>query len=392
MHIEDNIFERDEARASTRFPRLHKSMLVATAVSLCFAQSVLAQTPDSQAGDSNKSWTVTTDSKGENVSPTRTLQSHTRSGNRTVDVQSLQVLATDGSFQPFQDIETETVQVNATTVQTTTRTFARDASGAKSLFQITKEEKQTLTGGNSKVVRTTSNPDINGNLQLVQREVQETLKTGPDSEETKTTVMLPDISGVMAPVMQMHERQKRNGNMVEIQNTTLLPDGAGKWQVGEIRKSTNKAEGTNRSTDERVSRTDFEGNLAEVTRTVRNESADVSGEKRKSEETYSIDVPGAARDSSLHMVQRMTTTQHTNSGNHQTIQVTEQPNFGASGAGLQVTAITTDTVSLGPSGAQATQTIQVPNGDGSLGVIFLDMTKSNNANAIEVQIAPSKPR
>src|SRR5277367_6266808 len=87
------------------------------------------------------------------------------------------------------------------------------------------------------VVRTTSNPDANGKLQLSRREVQETRKSGPDSEETKTTVLL-NINGELAPAMQMQERQKRSGEMVSIQKTTLLSDGAGGWQVGEIRQAT----------------------------------------------------------------------------------------------------------------------------------------------------------
>jgi hypothetical protein len=314
------------------------------------------------------------------------------SGNRTVDVQSLQVRGIDGSFQPFQDVETETVQVNATTTRVSTRTFVRDANGAKTLSQVTEEDRQTLPGGNSNVVRTTSTPGTNGNLQLVEREVQNTTKTGPDSQETRTTVMLPDISGAMAPSMQTQERQKRNGNTVEIQKTTTLPDGAGSWRVIETRASTIKEDGTNRSTDERVSRPDAEGKLTEVTRTVRNESGNASGEKRKSEETYSVDVPGVSSDGSLHMVQRVTTTQHTTSAGQQTSRVEEQHDLDATSGGLRMTAVTTDKVSLGGAEAKAIQTVQVPDGAGNLNVIFVDMTKANNANAIEVQIGPSKPK
>src|SRR5579864_8925028 len=365
--------------------------LLATAAYICISGAALAQTPDSQASDS-KSWTTASDSTGDSANPTRSSQSHTVSGNRTVDVQSLQVRGIDGSFRPFEDIETETVQVNATTTRVSTRTFVRDADGAKTLSQVTEEDRQTLPGGNSNVVRTISTPGTNGNLQLVEREVQDTTKTGPDSQETKTTVMLPDISGAMAPSMQTQERQKRNGDTVEIQKTTTLPDGAGSWRVIEIRQSTVMEDGTNRSTDERVSRPDVEGKLTEVSRTVRNELGNASGEKRKSEETYSGDVPGVSSDGSLHMVQRVTTTQHTTSAGQQTSRVEERHDLDATGGGLQMTAVTTDKVSLVGGEPQATQTVQVPDGAGNLNVIFVDMTKSNNANAIEVQIGPSKPK
>jgi hypothetical protein len=307
-------------------------------------------------------------------------------------VQSLQTRGADGTFNPYQDIETETVRVSATIMRTTTRTFARDGSGTKTLSQITEEEKQTLPGGDSKVVRTTSNPDANGNLQLVQRENQETRKTSPDVQETKTTVMLPGINGGLAPAMQMQERQKRSGDTVDIQKVTLLPDGAGSWHVGEVRQETVTGEGKNQSSEVRLSRPDLEGTLSEVSRTVGKESEDVSGARRKSEETYSVDVPGAARDSSLHLVQRITTTQRTNANGQRTTKMEEQPNPGDPGAGLRVTTVTNETIRLGPGGAQATGSIQLRDANGTLGVISVDMTKSDSVHAIEIQIAPAKPR
>jgi hypothetical protein len=306
-------------------------------------------------------------------------------------VRSLQTRGSDGNFNPYQDIETETVRISTTTMRTTIRTFVRDSGGTKTLFQITEEDKQTFPGGDSKVVRTTSNPDANGNLQVVQRENQETVKTSPDVEETKTTVMLPGING-LAPAMQILEHQKRSGNTVEIQKTTQLPDGSGNWQVGEVRHTTIKDKGKTSSSEERVSRPDLEGNLGEVTRTVREESEDGSGDRQKSEATYSIDVPGAARDNGLHLVQRVTTTQRTNADGQQTTKVEEQPNPGDPGAGLWVTTVNKETVRLGPAGAQATGTIQLRDANGSLGIISVNMTKSDSVHAIEVQIAPPKPK
>jgi len=371
---------------------LRKALFSAMGVCLCFSGAVLAQTPDSKTGDSNESWTATTDSKADNTNPTETFHSHTQSGDHAVDARSLQILGPNGRLNPYQDIETETVRVNATTVQTTTRTFVRDANGAKTLFQITKEERQIFPGGDSKVVRTTSSPDANGDLQVAQREVQETQKTGPDVLVTKTTVMLPDINGSLAPALETQENQKHSGNTVEIQKTTLLPDGSGSWQVGETRQITIEGEGQDRIRDERVSRPDSDGKLEEITHTVSKEAEDASGEKRSSAETYSVDVPGVGRDRSLHLVKRVTTAQHATSGGQQTTEQVEQPNPGDPDAGLRVTAVTTDTVRLGPFGAGATRTTLARDDGGSLGVVSVDMTKSNSAQAIEVQIAPSKTK
>jgi hypothetical protein len=366
-------------------------MLLLAVGAYFFSSLVLwAQTSDSKTGDANKSWTATTDSQSDNANPTRTLESHTQSGNRTLDNQSVQRRGADGQFEPYQDIEKATVQVDAATVRTTTRTFGRDADGAKTLVQVTEEEKRTLPGGDSNVVRSTSNPDANGRLQLVQRRIEETKKIGKDVEETKTTVMLPSIHGGLAPAMKMQERRQRGANdTVESQKTTLLPDGAGNWQVGEIRQTTSRQEGKNRSTEERVSRPDSEGKLGEVSRTVSKEPASASGETRNTVETYSIDVPGVTRDGSLHLVERATTARRTSSTGQQTTQQqVEQPDPGDPDSGLRVITLTTDTARPGPSGAQATRTIQMRDANGSFGVVSVDTTKSDNNHAIQVQIAP----
>jgi hypothetical protein len=392
MRKVDKSSER-ELKRSAFAQRSRKRILLATAIYLCLSGAALAQTPDSQDGDSEKSWTATTESKEDNTNPTRTIRSHTQNGNRTVDVQSLQARGADGNLNPYQDIETETVRVNATTTRTTTRTFVRDSSGTKTLFQITEEEKRELPGGDSKVVRTTSNPDANGNLQVVQRENQETRKTSPDSEETKTTVMLPGVNGGLAPAMQTEERQKRSGNKVEIQKTTLLPDGTGSWQVAEVRHTAIENEGKSRTKEERVSRPDPGGNLSELSRTVSRESQDGTGDSHKSEETYSVDLPGAARDGSLHLIRRVTTTQRSNPDGQQTTKVAEQPDPGDPGAGLRVTTVTQKNVRLGTAGAaQATETIQLSSADGDLKVVSVDMTKADSVHATEVQIAPPKPK
>ena len=375
-----------------RAARLSRFVLLAIGVYSCSNLALWAQTSDAQTSDANQSWTATTESQGDNVNPTRTIERHTQSGDRTLDEQSVQRRGSDGNFEPFQDIEKETVQVDASTVRTTTRTFGRDTDGVKTLVQVTEEEKHTLPGGASSVVRATSDPDVNGKLQLVQREIEETKKISKDVDETQTTVMLPSVNGGLAPAMKVQERRERGANdTVESQKTTLLPDGAGNWQVAEMRQATTTQEGANRSTEERVSRPDSDGKLGEVSRTVSKESDGAPGEKRNTVETYSVDVPGSARDGSLHLVERETTTQSGSStGQQATEQQVEQPNPGDPGSGLRVTTLTSDTVSPGPSGAQATRTIQMRDTDGSFGVIFLDTTKSDNIQAIQVQMGSTE--
>jgi hypothetical protein len=339
-------------------------------------------------------WAQASDSQGDNENSTRAVESHTQSGNRTLDKQALQHRGSDGLFEPYQDIEKETVQVDATTVRTTTRTFDRDADGAKTLVEVVEEEKRTLPGGESNVVRATSDPDVNGDLQLVRRQIEETKKTSADVEETKTTVMLPGANGDLVPGVKVQERREQGANgTVESQKITLLPDGDGNWQVGEMRHSTTRQEGNHRSTEERVSLPDSEGKLGEISRTLRNESEDASGERHDAVETYSIDVPGSVGDGGLHLVERATTARRTSStGQQVTEQQVEQSDPGDPGSGLRVTILTTDKVRPDPSGTQATRTIQARNANGSydsFGVVSVDTTKSDNIPAIQIQIAPS---
>jgi hypothetical protein len=159
----------------------------------CFCPSVFAQTSDSPtAEEPTKSWTATTDLKSDDLLPeripVRTIESHSQNGNQTLDKRSVEIRGIDGHFEPYQDVERETLTIDASTVRTTMRTFARDVNGLKALVQVTEEEKHTLPGDDSNIVRVTYNPDVNGRLQPVQREIVETKKIGKDLEETNTTV------------------------------------------------------------------------------------------------------------------------------------------------------------------------------------------------------------
>lgn len=400
-----NISERDGLRRSgrvgrrcsdgsprpSRAARLRQFMLLVIGICLFSNLALWAQATDSQSGDA----TVTTESQRDNVNSTRIVESHTQSGDRTLDKQSVQHRGSDGLFETYQDIETETVRVDATTVRTTTRTFDRNADGGKTLAEVVEEEKRTLPGGESHVVRTTSDPDVNGNLHLVQSRIEETKKISANVEETKTTVMLPSASGSLVPGAQVQERRERGANdTVETNKITLLPDGNGNWQVDETRRSTTRQDGDNGTTEERISRPDSEGKLGEISHTVSTGSGSSSGERHSAVETYSVAVPGSVGDGGLYLVERATTAQHTSvTGQQTTSQQVEQANPGDPGSGLRVTILTTETVRPDPSGAQATRTVQARNANGSydsFGVVSVDTRKSDNIHAIQVQIAPSE--
>jgi hypothetical protein len=363
-----------------------RTRLILLAIGACVfsGPALFAQTSDSR--------TDTTDPGTSNINPTRTVQSHTESGNRTLDTQSTQVRGSSGNFEPYQDIEKETVKVDAATVRTTTRTFGRDADGARKLLQVTEEEQRNSSAGDSRVVRSTSNPDADGRLQLVQRQIEETKKISKDVAETKTTVMLPSSSGGLAPAMQVQERSRQGADgTIESQKTTLLPDGNGNWQVGEVQRSTIQKQGQTTTTSESISRPDLDGNLGGVSRTVSTETESAPGESQKTVEIYSADVPGAARDGSLHSVERTTTKVATGSTGRQTTErQVERTDPSDPLSGLRVTTVTVDMTNPTSSGARSTRTIRAGDANGNLGVVSVDTTDTRGSSAVQVQIAPTE--
>jgi len=363
----------------------------------CFCPSVFAQTSDSPpAEEPATSWTATTDLKSDDLLPeripARIIESHSQSGNRTLDKRSVEIRGTDGHLEPYQEIERETLSVDASTVRTTMRTFDRDVNGRKALVQVTEEEKHILPGDDSNIVRVTYNPDLNGRLQPVQREIAETKKIGRDLEETNTTVMLTNINGGLAPAFKTHELRKRAANdTVETEKTTWLPDINGKWQLSEIRQNTTTQEATDRRVEERVFRPDAEGKLGQVSRLVSQESESPSGEKRSVVESYSMDVPGATRDGSLHLIERKTSTESSNStGERATKQAVEQTNPGDSGAGLRVSVLVDGRMVPGSSGEQSTATIRARDSNGNFGIVSVDTTKADRIPIIQVLQTPAE--
>jgi hypothetical protein len=348
-----------------------------------------AQNSDSNSANQNQSWTSTSEDHDSSLaSSTRTSESHTKSGNSTVDKKTVEILRS-GSYQPYQETERETTQVDASTTRTTLRTYGRDSNGNRILTQVTDEEKHDSPGGGSNVTRTTSNPDANGRLAVVQRQVEDTAKVGANAEVTKTTTYLPGGNGGLVPSMEVQERREKiDDHTTKFQKSTMLSDGNGNWQVGERKDGTITDDGKNRASEERVERQDGSGNLSEVSRTVSRESREAAGQSQSVVETYSKEVPGGSADGTMHLVQRVTASRNSANGSQTTRQLVEQLNPGNPSNGLQVTVGSTGSEQSAAGGTSATNTVETRDADGRLRVVSVDMTKSDKAPAVQVQIAP----
>jgi hypothetical protein len=360
-------------------------------VILCVGSAVCVRAQDAPANKTDDSWTATTQTSIDHANPSRTLESHSKSDNRSVDKQRVEVLGPDGRYQPYYDTETETIQVNAATTRTVVREYRWDTNGRRNLLQVTEQESQSSSNGDSHLVSTTSSADVDGNLHLAQREVADTRKTSPDVQETRTTVYLNDGTGGFTPSQQTREVQTSGADhSVEVKKTTLLPGGNGNWQVFEVKEKTIKDDDAkNRTTEESISRSDINGRASEVSRTVGHETENADGERSANVETYTPNVPGMADDGRLHLTERSTSNQNKDADKKNTEQQIEQPKPGNPSDGLQVTARTKYTVHYAANGTQQTKTIQTRDANGNFSVISVETEKSDQVPAQQEQKAPS---
>jgi len=343
-----------------------------------------------QTSNPGQSWTATGQTITAGTNPSRTTESHTRSGNRTFDTKSVEVLGTDNQYELYCDVETETVQESATTKRSIVRTYKPGANGDKQLTQVTEEQKQTSPNdGRTDIVRTTSNPDSYGKLTIVAREVTSAAESS-ESQDTRTTTYLINISGKLAPSMQTDEHRERgtNGSM-EVKKTTSFPDVNGNWQSYEVEERTVKENAQDRTTGTRTSRRDFEDNISPVSQVVTHD-AQVNGQAHTTSASYSVDVPGLTRQRTVQPIQQAITVQTTQPGRIVTEQLVQQPVPGDPAAGLGTSVTTTDIVVVKRSSTEETNTVTARYPDGYPSVVTVEVRKSNQVPETELQGTPSR--
>jgi hypothetical protein len=354
------------------------------------ATAVCLEAQDQPKPGGDESWTATSEKAGPNANPSRTTESHTKSGNRTVDKQRVEFLGPNGSYQPFLETETETVQVTDTATRTIVRTYQWNGNGQRTLAQVTEEDSRSTPAGDAHVERKTSSADVNGNFQVVRREIADTKNVSPNVEETKSTVYQSDGYGGLAQSEQTQEVKTRGADdSVAVKKTTLSPDGNGRWKVNGVTETTIKVDGQNRTTEERVSRPDIEGRLYENSRTVSKDSETPTGEKRTTVESYSVASPGYS-DGGMHANQRVTTIRKKDSKGEIVEQQLEQTNGISPSDGPKVTARTKYVVQYAGPGTQQSKTVEVRDVSGNFHVVSSETQKSTQPPPQQTQ-PPPKP-
>jgi hypothetical protein len=358
-----------------------KTVVLAAALAIPSIVSVAQTTP----ANTDRSWTASAQNVPENANPTRTTESHTKIGNRVIDKKTVEVLGPAGHYQPYSQTETETIQENNTT-RSIVRSYSPGPDGAEQLIQVTDETKQRLSDGQSRVVRMISTPDEAGKLQVVQRELANTKTTGPNSEQTRSTLYRADGNGTLVPTAQVNEEKKPGANgSVAVTKTTRAQDLSGTWQVAERTQQTETIDGQNRTTETVTLRPDYEGKLSVVSRAVTHDSQ-VGAENKQTVEVYSPDVAGSARDGNLHLLSRTTTQQKKSPGGTTTEQQIES--LDPTDRNVKVMSTTSSNIVGSSSGKTGTTTTSVRGLDGGFSVVS-EETKQSTQIPIQVQMSPA---
>src|ERR1700752_4621185 len=141
----------------------------------------LAPIGRAQSSSGSGSWTSSNQVEQPEgpVNPVRIREVHTESNGRVIDTTVTETLGPDGRYILYSETEKESVRVNDTTVRTVERNYGTGPDGEKQLILQRQEETRSLAGGEEKTERTTSSPDGNGGLQVVQRESVDSKQVSP---------------------------------------------------------------------------------------------------------------------------------------------------------------------------------------------------------------------
>jgi len=325
-----------------------------------------------QASDADESSTSTSQNSTANANPYRTTESHVKSGNRTLDKKTVEVRGPDGTYQLYYRTEIETLQESPTLTRCITRTYNPGGDRNERLTQIIEAQTRDSDDG-SRTVKTIANADLDGKFELKEREISVTEKSS-DLQKTQTTRYLPSTTGEFAPSVQINEQRKQSVNgTIETTKETLFPDLNGRWYTYELREQIVRGDSQERTTDERLSRRDFERKVSPVSEVITKEKND-NGRLTTTTDNYSVDVPGATRDQILHPVQSSKIVETTEAGRGTT--ETQDLQRDTVEKGLSTVINTRDIVVKEDSVTEETITVTAQYPDGNPSVVALETRKT----------------
>jgi hypothetical protein len=307
------------------------------------------------------------------MSPRRVIVTRTEQDGRTTERTIVEGPSINGGYAPLMETEQQTIQSGPGAVTVMTRQYSRDDQGKRQLLTITEERRSTAATGQETILRTTSSADVNGHLQVVQREEQETAPTGDDNCQTTSTISLQTANGFQ-PVVHSQRVEQRKGDVAKQQTTVLVPDGNGNFvTLSRIEGATTKT-ASGQVKDERIYRENgLVGHLTLVQRDVATESTDAHG-SHSIAQTYSVFAPGAALETeSLFLIQQVSSSQQTAlDGSSRTKQQLQMIKPADPSSGLQLVTSTSGTSQTADNGQTKRQlVVHSSDGNGAFRVVWV---------------------
>jgi hypothetical protein len=339
-------------------------LLPAIVVIVSYSLTVQAQFNETTITDSRNPTGVT--------NPTRVIVTESQQDGRTIETRVVEGPSINGGYAPLLEIEQQTMQLSPNAETVVTRQYSPDGNGNRQLFQVTEEQRSTSAGGRQTVVSTTSNADVNGRLQDVQRQVQETVPTSDDARQTTSTVRLQTVNGIQ-PVQRSQQIEQRKGEVAEQQTTVLAPGGNGNFVPLSRTESTTTKTASGQTKDERIYWDNGLGNMTAIQREVTAESKDAQ-ETHSTTQTYSAFVPGASPDpGSLVLVQQVSSSRESApDGSSQSKQQIQAIRLGDPGSGLQLaTSVTGVSQPAGNGQTKGQIVVHSSDGNGAFKVVWV---------------------
>lgn len=276
----------------------------------------------------------------------------------------LSSLRADIRNQAPSDIESEVTRPDANSVRTTRRLFDRGPNGERVLIEVVVEDVRSTGADGLSATRTRSRRDVNGNMQVAMKQVQESAPAGAGSYRTRTTIMTPGANGALAASEEIVQVEKKNvDGVVEIDRTQQLLNANRDWAPADRHVSTTREENGRFLTEENVYRPDGNGKLVLSQKEISKEWKDPQGKVVQEREVSLLNPAGR-----FELNERQTIVCETYAdGSQQTTQTRFQKNAVAPSEGLRMveTISQTDT----PAGSNTTErvtAVQTPDVNGKL--------------------------
>ncbi len=226
----------------------------------------------------------------DGIAPLRRVQSRRESGGREVIVETVETLDIEGRFGPIEETVTESTRPAPNTSLRRQDVFRLTVDRRRVLSETTESRQETQPRGDT-TVHNTWTPDLNGQLRLTSRVIEETTSSAPDLRQTDSTLLVPSINGTLRESERIESTARRiSPAVVRHDSTHLARDVNGRWRATEIRRGDVREVGSSaRVEEETIQRPDLNGTMT-VTETIRRSDAN---EQNVVIETYAPYTEGA---------------------------------------------------------------------------------------------------